>query len=370
MKRRTSLPRLNIDASLQVSIDSKASTPLKIANRLNSLPEPISMMGLVARNKEAGAPVHQSSNESYEEFPYQNGPKEILPRLYLGSEENAKDLHILKELGITTVICVAKEVSCPWLTEETIEEEDNEISEPADVNCKGPLDTQRPTFDSFLHSATAAAPADSTEALPADAIQQTTSRSTLAVRPLLVRPTASTPNLQQRFRESPKDSDDCFVSSRQSSATLPFKRQLAPSHSGYLSRRFSLNRITGRPAITYTKLPWGHDEDDIAAHFRTYQICELIDRARQAGGKCLVHCQLGVSRSATLVIGYCMRQAALGDEEGLQNVKTMHDSYTFVRSKSQWVAPNIGLLVRIISRSTGPAGPLVDCSSPGSACTV
>jgi protein-tyrosine phosphatase len=60
----------------------------------------------------------------------------------------------------------------------------------------------------------------------------------------------------------------------------------------------------------------------------------------------LVHCQLGVSRSATLMIGYCMRQAfRKHDLDCLEDVKSMHDSYTFVRAKSRWVAPNIGLLV-------------------------
>lgn len=44
--------------------------------------------------------------------------------------------------------------------------------------------------------------------------------------------------------------------------------------------------------------------DPISAHLPAAM--EFIDRHRRAGGKVLVHCRVGVSRSATVVIGYVM----------------------------------------------------------------
>ncbi|GAA99812.1 hypothetical protein E5Q_06515 [Mixia osmundae IAM 14324] len=49
--------------------------------------------------------------------------------------------------------------------------------------------------------------------------------------------------------------------------------------------------------------------DDIGAHFAT--AIDFIDKARREGGKVLVHCRVGVSRSATLVIAHIMEHLEL-----------------------------------------------------------
>lgn len=64
------------------------------------------------------------------------------------------------------------------------------------------------------------------------------------------------------------------------------------------------------------------------------QSSEFIERCREDGGKILVHCNAGVSRSTSVVIGYLMR----------------HHDYTFlqalglVRSKRPCVQPNVGFI--------------------------
>lgn len=346
MKRRTSLPRLNLAAASSVTAPTVArssSTVDNVSACTSKSTTPLLVENLVARNREAGAPVAEDSIEAQEEFPYQYGPKEILPGLYLGSEQNAKDPCILKRYRISTVVCVAKEVVCPWTTESTcleIEESAEEDGLSDDHNHQdGIEEAQSATTSLAIHDLSL--PERYRDRPPSGLQESATSR------PLLVRSFASTPNLKQRFcalQETTRPSNGCSRegTTRRSEKTAS---RVALSHTGFLHRRFPPNRLSGRPAISYTKLPWGHDEDDIAQHFATYQICELIDRARQNGQRCLVHCQLGVSRSATLMIGYCMRQAALGNEEALADVRTMHESYSFVRAKSRWIAPNIGLLV-------------------------
>lgn len=51
-------------------------------------------------------------------------------------------------------------------------------------------------------------------------------------------------------------------------------------------------------------------------------ICEWIDEARRSGGKVLVHCRVGVSRSATVTVSLLIRR--LGDSVGLSFVFLFH----------------------------------------------
>ncbi|KZT02250.1 uncharacterized protein LAESUDRAFT_730433 [Laetiporus sulphureus 93-53] len=69
-------------------------------------------------------------------------------------------------------------------------------------------------------------------------------------------------------------------------------------------------------------------------------ICEWIDRARQDGGKVLVHCRVGVSRSATVTIAYVMKHLNL----------PLVDAYLIVRSRrlSVLIQPNMRLLYNLL----------------------
>ncbi|EED83264.1 predicted protein [Postia placenta Mad-698-R] len=69
-------------------------------------------------------------------------------------------------------------------------------------------------------------------------------------------------------------------------------------------------------------------------------ICEWIDKARQEGGKVLVHCRVGVSRSATVTIAYVMKHLGL----------PLVDAYLVVRSRrlSVLIQPNMRLLYNLL----------------------
>ncbi|KAF8591163.1 hypothetical protein K439DRAFT_1562614 [Ramaria rubella] len=68
-------------------------------------------------------------------------------------------------------------------------------------------------------------------------------------------------------------------------------------------------------------------------------ICAWIDRARVEGGQVLVHCRVGVSRSATVTIAYVMKHLHL----------SLVDAYLIVRSRrlSVLIQPNMRLLYNL-----------------------
>ncbi|KAH9998925.1 hypothetical protein BJV77DRAFT_940211, partial [Russula vinacea] len=68
-------------------------------------------------------------------------------------------------------------------------------------------------------------------------------------------------------------------------------------------------------------------------------ICNWIDRAREQGGKVLVHCRVGVSRSATVTIAYVMKYLGI----------SLIEAYLIVRSRrlSVLIQPNMRLLYNL-----------------------
>ncbi|CAE6427188.1 unnamed protein product [Rhizoctonia solani] len=68
-------------------------------------------------------------------------------------------------------------------------------------------------------------------------------------------------------------------------------------------------------------------------------VVEWIDKARESGGSVLVHCRVGVSRSATITIAYVMKHLGVG----------LVDAYLMVRSRrlSVLIQPNMRLLYNL-----------------------
>jgi len=85
----------------------------------------------------------------------------------------------------------------------------------------------------------------------------------------------------------------------------------------------------------YIHMPWDHNTpilDDLPA------LVELINERSNEGKKVLVHCQCGVSRSATLLIAYSMFK---------NPEKSMQDAYSAVKAKSRWIGPNMSLIYQL-----------------------
>lgn len=82
----------------------------------------------------------------------------------------------------------------------------------------------------------------------------------------------------------------------------------------------------------YLHVRWDHNSeilDDL------YPLCKLIDERVEAGKKVLIHCQLGVSRSASLIIAYGL----------FKNYQAnFHSMYMAVKDRSKWVGPNMSLI--------------------------
>nr|CCA19342.1 conserved hypothetical protein [Albugo laibachii Nc14] len=78
-----------------------------------------------------------------------------------------------------------------------------------------------------------------------------------------------------------------------------------------------------------------HSSQDIAKHF--YSIFNFIENARASGGKILVHCVKGISRSPTLAIAYIMWYKGVGVYQALE----------FVRHARPVVDPNAGFIFQL-----------------------
>lgn len=90
-----------------------------------------------------------------------------------------------------------------------------------------------------------------------------------------------------------------------------------------------------RATPEYIHVPWDHNSeilDDL------YPLCELIDDRVSQGKTVLVHCQLGASRSASLVIAYGLYKNRHLDFNAM---------YDIVKDKSRWVGPNMSLIYQL-----------------------
>ncbi|EXJ63742.1 hypothetical protein A1O7_00077 [Cladophialophora yegresii CBS 114405] len=85
----------------------------------------------------------------------------------------------------------------------------------------------------------------------------------------------------------------------------------------------------------YLHVPWDHNSEILED---LYCLCRIIDERVQEGKKVLIHCQLGVSRSASLVIAYGLYKGYQPD---------FHSVYMAVKQRSQWVGPNMSLIYQL-----------------------
>lgn len=90
-----------------------------------------------------------------------------------------------------------------------------------------------------------------------------------------------------------------------------------------------------RPEPEYIHIPWEHNTnvvDDLP------RLCELIDDRVQQGKRVLVHCQCGVSRSASLIVAYGLYK---------KPELTVQQAYDAVKDRSRWIGPNMNLIYQL-----------------------
>lgn len=89
--------------------------------------------------------------------------------------------------------------------------------------------------------------------------------------------------------------------------------------------------------LRYKRLP---ATDNSTQNLRQYfeEVFEFIEEAYQSGQGVLVHCQAGVSRSATIVIAYLMKHTLM----------TMTDAYKYVRSRRPVMSPNLNFMGQLL----------------------
>ncbi|XP_051952241.1 dual specificity protein phosphatase 10 [Xyrauchen texanus] len=89
--------------------------------------------------------------------------------------------------------------------------------------------------------------------------------------------------------------------------------------------------------FNYKRLP---ATDSNKQNLRQYfeEAFEFIEEAHQAGRGLLIHCQAGVSRSATIVIAYLMKHTWM----------TMTDAYKFVKSRRPIISPNLNFMGQLL----------------------
>ncbi|KAI6044991.1 phosphatases II [Pisolithus marmoratus] len=199
--------------------------------------------------------LHRKDEDGSLTVPYLDGPIQVLPGIWLGSEDNARDWPALVQRRIKAILNVAKEINSPF-----------------DASPPQPL-----------------------------------------------RQFASTPNLGARAREP--------------------ESTYYPPH-----------LLTGRPGIHYLKLQWSHGERHLVSEgFPTAMA--FVDAALARNEGVLIHCQCGVSRSATLMIAIVMRAAATRSPFVPQEVwelRGMQAAYSFVKEKSKHVGPNMSLIYQLL----------------------
>ena len=96
-----------------------------------------------------------------------------------------------------------------------------------------------------------------------------------------------------------------------------------------------LKSETCKPEPEYIHVPWDHNTNVVNDLLK---LCETIDKRIKEEKKVLVHCQQGVSRSASLIVAYGLYK---NPELSVQ------DAYDAVKNRSQWIGPNMNLIYQL-----------------------
>jgi predicted protein tyrosine phosphatase len=86
-----------------------------------------------------------------------------------------------------------------------------------------------------------------------------------------------------------------------------------------------------------------HSDETIQEYF--HACIQFIHDAVSRGEKILVHCRMGVSRSATIVLAYLMRYGISGSIE--ESPISYCDAFDFLKAKRPIIGPNLGFTMAL-----------------------
>lgn len=90
-----------------------------------------------------------------------------------------------------------------------------------------------------------------------------------------------------------------------------------------------------RKTPEYIHMLWEHNTDIVPD---LYKLVKTMDERVQQGKKVLVHCQCGISRSASLIVAY-----GLYKNPGI----SVQEAYDAVKKRSKWIGPNMNLIMQL-----------------------
>ncbi|KAI9488221.1 protein-tyrosine phosphatase-like protein [Zychaea mexicana] len=247
--------------------------------------------------------------QQQQQGPYQHGPLQIMPHLYLGAEDNALDLDRLRRLSIDCMLNVAEEVVHPQ-------------------------ERQFVSFESMFER-----PASSS-VMPSPSLSRASTASSIASSLHTITPLEQHPSSPRWFDKhehtlllpGAKKQRQASVSSIGSVCDSLYNTSHGTSTSNRLA---TLNTLCEKQNMAYKKLPWKHNQDNLVNELDA--AIAAIDRARDAGHTILVHCQCGVARSATVIIAYIMKTMKL----------PMQEAYDYVKAQAPGISPNLALLYQL-----------------------
>uniref|UniRef100_A0A8C3NGD6 Dual specificity protein phosphatase n=1 Tax=Geospiza parvula TaxID=87175 RepID=A0A8C3NGD6_GEOPR len=93
---------------------------------------------------------------------------------------------------------------------------------------------------------------------------------------------------------------------------------------------------------------------DISSHFQ--EAIDFIDQVRRAGGRILVHCEAGISRSPTICMAYLMKTRKL----------RLDEAFDYIKQRRSLISPNFGFMGQLLQYeseilSSTPSPPVTSC---------
>ncbi|KAM5132543.1 dual specificity protein phosphatase 5 [Mantella aurantiaca] len=93
---------------------------------------------------------------------------------------------------------------------------------------------------------------------------------------------------------------------------------------------------------------------DISSHFQ--EAIDFIDTVRHSGGRVLVHCEAGISRSPTICMAYLMKTKRFRLEE----------AFEYIKQRRSLISPNFSFMGQLLHYeseifSSKPSGPIMSC---------